>query len=136
MPTENTSLKNTTPARDSNTSTEMVIEKINTHQRSFLIIAGSLLTLLVLIAVASTSGGQHLQSSVHEITEGTLSLADYQVDSTNLALTMDIFGVGAVAKNEEGWCNPSTGEGCGPPCMHDWDCSGEYSMCIFNKYCS
>ena len=95
MPTEDTSLKNTTPAGDSNTTNEMV-GKINTYARTFLIVAGSLLILLVLIAVQGTSGGQHLQSSAHEITEGTVALAEYQVNSANLAHTKDIFGVGAV----------------------------------------
>jgi len=91
MPTENTSLKNITPAEDCNTTNEMVVGKINTYQRTFLIVAGSLLALLVMIAVAGTSGGQHLQSSAHEIAEGVVALAEYQVDSTNLALTKDIF---------------------------------------------
>jgi len=104
MPTENTSLKNTTPAGDSNTTNEMVIGKINTYQRTFLILASSLLALLVLIAVVDTSGGQHLQSSAHEITNGAVALADYQVNSANLALTKDIFGLGA-AENDEGCCS-------------------------------
>ena len=102
MSTENTSLKNTTPAGDSNTSTEMVIGKINTYQRTFLIVAGSLLAVLVWIAVAGTGGSQYLQSSAHEITKGAVALADYQVDSANLALTKDIFGLGAVSENDEG----------------------------------
>jgi len=101
MPTENTSLKNTTPAGVSTTTIEMAIGKINKYQRSFLIVAGSLLALLVLIAVAGTSGGQHLQSSAHEIARGAGALADYQLDSANLALTKDIFGLGA-AENDEG----------------------------------
>merc|ERR1712238_328888 len=87
MLSENTSLKNTTPAGDSNTTNEMVIGKINTSQHTLLIVAGSLLALLVLIAVTGTSGGQHLQSSVHEIAKVAVALADYQVDSSNLALT-------------------------------------------------
>jgi len=91
MPTENTSLKNASPALDSNASNNMVIGKINTYQRTFLIVAGSLLALLVLIAVAGTSGGQHLQSSTHEIAEGAVALADYQVQSTTLALKNDVF---------------------------------------------
>ena len=102
MPTENTSLKNITQAGDSNTTNEMVIRKINTYQRSFLIVAGSLLALLVLIAVAGTSGGHHLQSSAHEITEDAMAVADYQVDSANVALTKDIFGTSAVSENEKG----------------------------------
>jgi len=102
MPTEHTSLKNTTPAGDSDATNKMVIGKINTYQRTFLIVAGSLLALLVVIAVADTSGGHQLQSAAHEITEGAVALADYQIDSANLALTKDIFGLGAVSENDEG----------------------------------
>eukprot|EP00751_Fragilariopsis_kerguelensis_P006248 CAMPEP_0170780366 /NCGR_PEP_ID=MMETSP0733-20121128/13549_1 /TAXON_ID=186038 /ORGANISM="Fragilariopsis kerguelensis, Strain L26-C5" /LENGTH=130 /DNA_ID=CAMNT_0011124177 /DNA_START=70 /DNA_END=462 /DNA_ORIENTATION=- len=102
MPTEITSLMNTTPAGDRNTSTEVVIEKTNTYQRTFLIAAGSLLAFLVLIAVAGTSGGQHLQSSTHEDAVGALVLADFKVDSANLALTENIFGLDAVSENDEG----------------------------------
>jgi len=107
MSTENTSLKNTTPTGDSNTTNKMVIGKINNYQRTFLIVAGSLLALLVLIAVAGPSGGQHLQSSTDKIAEGAVALADYQVDSTNLALTNDIFGLDAVSENDDscgGFC--------------------------------
>jgi len=100
MPTENTTLKNTTPAGDSNTTNEMDIGKINTYQRTFLIVASSLLAVFVLIAVAGKLGGQHLQSSVNGIAEGAGSLADYQVDSVNLALTKDIFGLGSVSEKE------------------------------------
>jgi len=102
MTTENTSLKNVTPAGDATTTNEMVIGKINTYQRTFLIVAGSLLALLVLIVVAGNNGVQHLQSSAHETAEGAVALADYKVDSVNLALTKDIFGLGAVSENEEG----------------------------------
>ena len=101
MPTENSSLKITAPDGDSTTTNEMVIGKSNTYQRTFLIVAGSLLALLVLIVVAGTSGGQHLQSSTHEMADGAVALADHQVDSANLALTKDIFGLGAVSENEE-----------------------------------
>jgi len=104
MATENTSLKNTTPAGDSNTANEMVIGKINTYQRTFFVVAGSLLALLVLIAVAGTSGGQHLQPSTPDIAEGAVALADYEVDSANLALTNDIFGLDAISKNNEAPC--------------------------------
>ena len=97
--TENTSLNNVTLAGDSSTTHEMIIKKSNTYQRTFLIVAGSLLTLLVLIAVAGTSSGQHLQSSVHEITEDADALADYQLNSANLALNKDIFVVGANSEN-------------------------------------
>merc|ERR1712161_24411 len=94
-------LKNTTPAGDSTTTNEIVIGKINTYQRTFLIVAGSLLALLVLIVVAGTSGGQHLQSSANEIAKDAVALADYQVDSANLALTKDIFGMRAAFENDE-----------------------------------
>ena len=95
MPTENTSLKTTTPAGDSNTTNEMIIGNSNTYQRTFMIIAGSLLSLFVLIAVAGTSGDQHLQSSTHENDEGAVAVADHQADSAYLALTKDIFEFGA-----------------------------------------
>merc|ERR1719491_1257632 len=80
----------------------MIIGKSNTYQRTFLIVAGSLLALLVLIAVAGTSGGQHLKSSRHEIADSAVALADYQLDSANLALTKDIFGLGAVSEKDKG----------------------------------
>ena len=102
MPTENTSLKNVTPAGDSNTTDGTVIRKSNTYQRPFLIVAGSLLAVLVLIAVTGQNGGQHLQSSAHEITEGVSALADYQVDTTNLAHNINIFAMGVFSANEEG----------------------------------
>merc|ERR1712238_579273 len=102
MGTEHTSLKNTTPVGDSNTTDDMVVGKSKIYQRSFLIVAGSLLALLVLIAITGPSGGQHLQSSYYEITKGAVALADNQVASTNLAHTNDIFGLVAVSENEEG----------------------------------
>merc|ERR1712238_236002 len=85
----------------SNTTNEMVIGNVDTYQRTFLIVAGSLLALLVVIAAAGTSGSQHLQSSVPEIAENVVALADYQVDSANLVLTKDIFGLGAVSEKED-----------------------------------
>ena len=94
MNTETYQNKKFTPAGESNTTHEMVIGKSNTYHCSFLIVAGSLLALLVLIAVVGTSGGQHLRSSTHETTESAGALADYQVDST-------IFGMGAVFEDEE-----------------------------------
>jgi len=84
----------------------MDIGKINTYQRTFLIVAGSLLALLVLIAVAGTSGGQHLQSSANNIAKDAVTLVDFQADSTNLALTKDIFGFGVVSENDEGCVGP------------------------------
>jgi len=109
MPTENTSLKNITPAGDCNSkSEEMDTGKTNTYQRTVLIVAGSLLALLVLVAVAGHSGGDgdgghYLKSSAAEITKGGAgALAEYQVDTTNSALTNDIFGLGAVSENDEG----------------------------------
>jgi len=134
MPTEHTSLKNTTPAGDSNTTNEMVVGKSKIYQRSFLIVAGSLLALLVLIAIAGTSGGQHLKSSTVEIIEGAVALADYQLDSANLGLTTDIFDLGAASENDEecGWgitdcchCGPG---GCAFICNLSGNC-GFHSCC-------
>jgi len=122
MSTENTSLKNTTPAGDSTTSNKLIIGKINTYQRPLLIVAGSLLALLVLIAVAGKSGGQHLQSSAHENAKSAVALADYQQDSANSALTKDIFGLSAVSENDGG-CIFGKTSGCGNRC---W-----YGICLF-----
>jgi len=147
MPTENTSLKNITPAGDSNSANEMVIGKVNTYQRSCLIVAGSLLALLVLIAVAGTSGGQHSQLSTYEITEGGVSLADYLVDSANLALTKDIFRMSANSGDGRicglgiftGQC--SCGGTCVPKCSNvsgcwSWDqCSNGCSYCCSKGKC-
>mmetsp|Transcript_31280 Transcript_31280/g.35006 ORF Transcript_31280/g.35006 Transcript_31280/m.35006 type:complete len:141 (-) Transcript_31280:190-612(-) len=107
MSTENTSLKIATQDEDSNSAQKMSIDKRSIYQNPFFIIASSLLALLVLVAVAGTNGDQHLQSSTHKIAEGGVALADYQVDSTNLALTKDIFGLNAV----EG-CSCKTGNNC------------------------
>jgi len=129
MPTEITSLKNATPAGDSNTTNEMVIEKMNTYQRTFFIVAGSLLALLLLIAVAGPSGGHHLQSSANEIATDAVALADYQADSAILALSKDIFGLGAVTENFEGFCSCHC-ENC--------SCTGSVTFCscaFYNKYC-
>mmetsp|Transcript_42815 Transcript_42815/g.48594 ORF Transcript_42815/g.48594 Transcript_42815/m.48594 type:complete len:128 (+) Transcript_42815:75-458(+) len=101
MFTENTYLKNVTPAEMSNTSVEMDIEKSNTYQRSSLIVAGSLLALFVWIAIAGKISGQRLKSSVHEITKGVDALAVYQVNTVNLTVNKDIFGTGVVPENEE-----------------------------------
>jgi len=80
MPDENTSLKNVNPAGDSNTSNEMVIGKSNTYQRPFLIVAGSLLTLLVWIVVTGKSGGPYFKSSAQEIVISVGAMVDYQGD--------------------------------------------------------
>ena len=101
MLTENTSLNNVTPFVDS-TPDAMVIGKSNTYQPPLLIISGSLLVLLVWIAPTGKSGGSFFKSSAHEITEGASVLADYQVDSANLALIKDNFGLSAVSENDEG----------------------------------
>jgi len=126
MPNESTSLKNVTLAGDSTTTNEMAIGKSNTYQRTFLIVAGSLLALLVLIAVAGTSGGQHLQSSAHEMADGAVALADYQVDSTNLALTKDIFGFGDVSENEDGYGL----DGCCGMYLPDYCCFYNNKCCV------
>ena len=96
---QNTKSADTGDSRSKND--EFIIDNGKANERSIFIIAGSLLALLLLIAVTGTSGGQHLQSSAHEIAKGAVALADYQVDSANLALTKDIFGFGAVSKNDE-----------------------------------
>jgi len=101
MPTENTSLNNVFPAVESNTTDDLVIRKSNTNQRSFLIVAGSLLVLLVWVAVAGKSGGQPLKSSTHDNAKGAVAIVDYQEDSANLALTKDIFGLSVVSQNNE-----------------------------------
>merc|ERR1712238_198672 len=95
---------------------EMIIWKITNYQRTFLIVAGSLLALLVLIVVAGTSGGQHLQSSANEIAKDAVALADYQVDSANLALTKDIFGMRANSENDES-CDCVEGTTCDCKCV-------------------
>ena len=101
--TENTHLKNVTPEiGESSPSVEIGIMQGNTYQRPVLIVAGSLLTLLVWIAMAGKSAGPHFQSSAHEMADGVVAVADYQVDSTNLALTKDIFGLGVVSENDNG----------------------------------
>jgi len=120
MPTENTSLKNTTPAGDSNTTNELVIGKMNNYQRTYLIVAGSLLALFVVITVTGTSSGQHLQSSAYKIAEGAVALVDYQVDSSNLAHAKDIFSLDVVSENDEGRYCPSNC--CCFPCLSN-DCS-------------
>jgi len=117
MATENTSLKDTTPAGDSNTSTEMVIGKINTYQRTFLIVAGSILALLVVIAVAGASGDQHLQSTAYENVDGAVVHLDYQVDSASLALTKNVFGSDAVSENPENCCFCKPSFNCGTTCL-------------------
>jgi len=76
MSTENTSLKNRTPAGDKNTTTDdMAIAKSSIYQNPFFIVASSLLAFLVLVVVASNSGGgQYLKSSTHELTKGAGAL--------------------------------------------------------------
>mmetsp|Transcript_25871 Transcript_25871/g.29455 ORF Transcript_25871/g.29455 Transcript_25871/m.29455 type:complete len:128 (+) Transcript_25871:105-488(+) len=127
MPTEHTQLKNAIQAGDSNsTDKPVVIGKGNTYQRLILIVTGSFLALLVWIAVADKSGGKPLASSAYEIAEGAVALADYQVDSANLALTMDIFGSGAVSEKYVD-CNLCT-FGCkGTFCLNGPFCNGECS---------
>ena len=73
-------------AWDSDTSHGIVFWKNNTYQRTFFIVASSLLELLVLIAVVGTSGSLYLQSSAQEIAWGTVVLANYQVGFDNLGL--------------------------------------------------
>jgi len=125
MPTEKTSLKNVIPVGHSNTTNEMVIGKSNTYQHPFLIIAGSLLVLLVWVAVAGKSDGTHLKSSAYEIAEGAGALLDYQVDTVNSALAKDIFDVGAVSENEVG---------VGSCCSGGCSCESCYGGCASHRY--
>jgi len=154
MPTESTSLKNATPAGDSNTADDRVIWKSNTYQRSFLIVAGSLLALLVWIAIAGTTSGPYFQSSSHEITKGAVALADFQVDSANVLFTKDIFVLGAASENDEG-CDFAAGKcpnipgsvcvtpnGQDIPCGSEGNCSmmccgknGDTDCCMCQEYC-
>ena len=101
MLTEITHLKKVTPAGDSNTTDEKVIGKSNTYQRSFLIFAGSLLALNVLIVVAGKTAGYSIVYT-GGFAESAGALADYQVDTTNTALIKDSFGMGAASENVEG----------------------------------
>ena len=102
MSTENTHLTNVTPVGDSNPSVEIGIVKGNIYQRPFLIVASSLLTLLVWIAVTGKSGGHQLTPSAYEMADGAVALTDNQVDTAQSVLIKDIFRVNAVSKNEEG----------------------------------
>jgi len=103
--TENTHLKNVIPAaEDSNPSVEMGMVQGTTYQRPLLIGTGSLLTLLVWIAIAGKSGGHQLTPSAYEMSEGADTLANYQVDTAQSVLIKDIFGVDTVTKNEEAGC--------------------------------
>ena len=103
MKTETYQNKKITSAGDSNSKTDgMNMGKSNTYQRPIIIVAGSLLVLLVWIAVTGKSVGQPFKSSVNEIAEGAGALADYQVDTANLAVTKDIFGLDAASKSDKG----------------------------------
>ena len=64
-----------------------------------MIIAGSLLALLVFIAVTGKSSGKNLISSAYEMDN---ALVDYQADTSNLTLVKDNFGMSATCKNEDG----------------------------------
>jgi len=134
MATENTSFQNTTPAGDSTKTNGMVIGKSNTHQRTFLIVAGSLLALLVLIAVAGKSSGQNLTSSAYEMDN---ALVDFQVDTSNLSFLKDIFGMkegsccscgragATIGCCEDGGSDCGSGgwRSCSPLCSKCWTCS-------------
>merc|ERR1712161_162027 len=94
--------------------------------------------LLVLIAVVGTSDGQHLQSSVLEITERAVELTDYQVDTTHSAFTKDIFGFVAVSENEGdavcvssqlNYCRCIPHCRCGIPCSCDPGTGGRTYRC-------
>ena len=79
----------------------MFIDQTNTYQRPFLIIIGSLLALLVWVAVAGKNRDQHFKSSAQKIAEGAGVFVDYQVDTAISALAKDIFGLGTVSQNDK-----------------------------------
>jgi len=112
---------------------EVVIDNGNVNKHSFLIIAGSLLAMLVLV-VAGQNVGQDLSSSANEIVKGASALADYQVDTANSALNNDIFGMVAVSENEEGNCvNPNGG---GISCNRHGPCKKICGgSCMCQEYC-
>ena len=103
MLTEITHLKNATPAGpagDSNTAVEKVIGKSNTYQRTFLIVACSLLACNVLIVIAGKAAGYSIVYTGGFV-ESAGAFAEYQVDIANTALSKDMFGVGAVFETDE-----------------------------------
>jgi len=115
MLTENTSLKNITPTGDSNTTHEMVIGKSNTYQRHFLIVvACSALALQVLFAVAWKTAGYSLVYT---------RVLD-ESDSTNYALTKELFDFGAAENDEVPGCVPSCASS-NPACWCHGFCSGQ-----------
>jgi len=101
MFTEITQLKNDTPAGDSNTTAEMVVEKSNTYQRQLLIVAGSSLATLVLTAVTCKTAGYSLVYT-GDFAKSRGALVDYQVNTANSVLAKDDFGMSAVSENVEG----------------------------------
>jgi len=109
MNTETYQNKKITTAGDSNSKTGgLNDEKSNTYKRSIFIVAGSLLALLVWIAVLGKNVGQHLTPSAAEIAKGDAGApAEYQVDTTYSELTKDIFGLDAVFEKNggNGGCN-------------------------------
>jgi len=70
MPTENTSLKIVTPAGDSKSAPKKIIEERSIYQHPFFIIASSLLTLLVLVAVTNQNGDQYLTTAEYQSQTG------------------------------------------------------------------
>jgi len=119
MTAETTHLKNTTPAEDFNKTDKKVIGQSNITQYSFYNIAGSLLALLVLFAVAGNCSGHYFEKSASKIDIGAGARVDYQVVTANSALTMDIFGMSAISDNEEG-CKYADCACCG--CDHYCGC--------------
>ena len=127
MPTEQTHLKNVTPAGNSNSTDEtVVIGNGNTYQHPFFVVAGSLLvTFLVLIAVADKSSVQHLTSSAYE-TDASLQGA------------VDIFGI-----KESQSCPGTPASLCQPVFCHGDKkgscyvkcCNGGPNCCMCEAYC-
>mmetsp|Transcript_44692 Transcript_44692/g.50104 ORF Transcript_44692/g.50104 Transcript_44692/m.50104 type:complete len:132 (-) Transcript_44692:32-427(-) len=120
--------KKITTAGDSNFKTDgIIIGKSNAYQRPFFIVAGSLLA-LVLVSIVGNYDDQHFKSTKKGIAEGASALVDYQVDTTYLALTKDIFVLGAVSDSDEAgkWCFGSC------DCDVDCNCCGIFG-CVCGK---
>eukprot|EP00751_Fragilariopsis_kerguelensis_P042358 CAMPEP_0171001994 /NCGR_PEP_ID=MMETSP0736-20130129/15866_1 /TAXON_ID=186038 /ORGANISM="Fragilariopsis kerguelensis, Strain L26-C5" /LENGTH=121 /DNA_ID=CAMNT_0011430141 /DNA_START=210 /DNA_END=575 /DNA_ORIENTATION=- len=121
MPNENTSLKIVTPDEDHNTTHDIVIGKCYTFQRSLLIVTSSLLALLILVAVAGKTAGYSIVYT-GGFAESAGGLTSNQVDTANLALTKDVFGLGD--KSEVYCCDKVC-------CNDDYCCNTACFICSF-----
>eukprot|EP00751_Fragilariopsis_kerguelensis_P013287 CAMPEP_0170777208 /NCGR_PEP_ID=MMETSP0733-20121128/11642_1 /TAXON_ID=186038 /ORGANISM="Fragilariopsis kerguelensis, Strain L26-C5" /LENGTH=121 /DNA_ID=CAMNT_0011120363 /DNA_START=56 /DNA_END=421 /DNA_ORIENTATION=+ len=121
MFTENTHLKNVTPVGNSNTSDDMDMGKGNTYQHPLLIVAGISLATIVFTAVACKTAGYSLVYT-GGFAESAGGLTSNQVDTANLALTKDVFGLGD--KSEVYCCDKVC-------CNDDYCCNTACFICSF-----